>query len=63
MFADEPTANLDSISGGQIIDLLGELHAEGQTIVMVTHEDEYTRDVERIIYLEDGKIVDEEKRK
>jgi len=58
LFADEPTANLDSISGMQIIDLLGELHKNGQTIVMVTHEDEYTRDVERIIYLEDGQIVD-----
>lgn len=63
LFADEPTANLDSISGGHIIDLLGELHKDGQTIVMVTHEDEYTRDVDRIIYMEDGKIVDIKKRK
>ena len=63
LFADEPTANLDSISGNQIIDLLGELHKQGQTIVMVTHEDEYTRDVERIIYLEDGQIVDIKKKR
>ena len=61
LFADEPTANLDSVSGWQVIDLLGKLHQEGQTIVMVTHERQYTRDVERILHLEDGQIVHEEK--
>lgn len=59
IFADEPTANLDSISGNSIIDLLGELHKKGQTIVMVTHEDEYTRYCNRIITIEDGRIVEE----
>lgn len=59
LFADEPTANLDSISGTAIIDLLGCLNDEGQTIVMVTHEDEYTKYCNRIVYMEDGKIVDE----
>jgi len=63
LFADEPTANLDSISGKQIITLLGELHTKGQTIVMVTHEEEYAADADRIIYLEDGLIVDVKKRK
>ncbi|MFM2374317.1 MAG: hypothetical protein RLZZ234_312 [Candidatus Parcubacteria bacterium] len=57
LFADEPTANLDSISGRQVIDLLGELHKNGQTIVMVTHEEEYARDCDRIIRMEDGNIV------
>lgn len=57
LFADEPTANLDSISGGAIIELLGDLHKEGQTIVMVTHEDEYTKYCNRIIEIEDGKII------
>ncbi len=57
LFADEPTANLDSISGAAIIDLLGSLHAKGQTVVMVTHEEEYTKYCNRIIYMEDGKIV------
>jgi len=61
LFADEPTANLDSVSGNAIIDLLGELHTKGQTIVMVTHEDEYTRDVDRILNMKDGKIVEERK--
>lgn len=64
LFADEPTANLDSISGMQVIDLLSELHDKyGLTIVMVTHEPEYTKDVDRIIYIEDGLIVKEEKKK
>ena len=62
LFADEPTANLDSVSGTQVIDLLGDLHRGGQTLVMVTHEEEYTKDVERIIYIEDGLITREERR-
>ena len=57
LFADEPTANLDSISGEQVIDLLGQLNKEGQTIVMVTHEKEYTTYCNRIINMEDGRIV------
>lgn len=62
LFADEPTANLDSISGGQIIDLLGNLHKEGQTIIMVTHEYEYTKNCNRIVQMEDGKITSEERK-
>lgn len=61
IFADEPTANLDSVSGRAIIDLLGCLNAEGQTIVMVTHEEEYTQFCNRIIYMEDGKVVNEKR--
>lgn len=60
LFADEPTANLDSVSGQAIIDLLGDLNHKGQTIVMVTHEDEYTKYCNRIIRMEDGRIVNEE---
>ncbi len=64
LFADEPTANLDSISGGQIIDLITCLHEkEGQTVVMVTHEDEYATNCDRIIRMEDGLIVDHNERK
>ena len=59
LFADEPTANLDSVSGRQIITLLGELHRNGQTIVMVTHEEEYAKDCDRIIYMEDGLVTHE----
>ena len=57
LFADEPTANLDTISGNSIIELFEQLHKKGQTIVMVTHEDEYAKYCDRIIHLEDGKIV------
>lgn len=59
LFADEPTANLDSVSGNSIIELFKELNNAGQTIVMVTHEDEYTKYCHRIVHLEDGKIVRE----
>lgn len=59
LFADEPTANLDSISGKAVIDLLTKLHREGQTIVMVTHEEEYATSCDRIIFMEDGLIVNE----
>jgi putative ABC transport system ATP-binding protein len=57
LFADEPTANLDSVSGEQIIKLFRELNQAGQTIVMVTHELEYGKMADRIIQLSDGQIV------
>jgi len=57
IFADEPTANLDSVSSQQVIDLLTELHRNtGQTIVMVTHEREYANPCNRIIHIADGLI-------
>ena len=60
LFADEPTANLDSASGRAVIDLLATLHKKGQTIVMVTHEHEYTNHCDRIVHLDDGQIVSTE---
>lgn len=63
LFADEPTANLDTISGTQVIDLITKLNKEGQTVVMVTHEQEYAVNCDRIIYMEDGVIVNEERLK
>lgn len=59
LFADEPTANLDSVSGEAIITLLSELNKKGQTIVMVTHEEEYTEYCNRIVSMEDGVITDD----
>ncbi len=57
LFADEPTANLDSASSHMVMESFLELHKEGQTIIMVTHEDEYAKKAGRIIGLKDGKIV------
>lgn len=62
IFADEPTANLDSTSGREIINLLGSLHKEGHTIVMITHEAEYTDRCDRLIIVEDGVIISDESR-
>lgn len=59
IFADEPTANLDSVSGRDIIELLTCLHDEGQTIVMVTHEEEYAQNCDRIVFMEDGLVTKE----
>ena len=59
LFADEPTANLDNISSEAVMEIFKELHSQGQTIVMVTHEPEYTVYCDRIIYLSDGNIIDE----
>lgn len=62
LFADEPTANLDSVYGTQVIDLITDLNRKyKQTVVMVTHEREYAMNCDRIINLEDGLIVGEEK--
>ncbi|MFA5841235.1 MAG: ABC transporter ATP-binding protein [Candidatus Paceibacterota bacterium] len=62
LFADEPTANLDNESSRIIMNIFKKLHSEeGQTIVMVTHETEFSKFAQRIIHLDDGKIVGEEK--
>jgi len=60
LFADEPTANLDNESSRAVIDIFKELHKEGQTIIMVTHEDQYAHMAQRIIKLDDGKIISSE---
>lgn len=57
IFADEPTANLDSETSDQVIKVFLDLNKEGQTIIMVTHEPEYAALGDRIILLSDGKIV------
>ncbi|MFZ2150171.1 MAG: ABC transporter ATP-binding protein [Minisyncoccia bacterium] len=57
LFADEPTANLDNESSRIVMDIFKELHKGGQTIIMVTHEVEYSKFAERIIHLDDGKII------
>lgn len=59
IFADEPTANLDSETSENILNAFIDLHKGGQTIVMVTHEPEYAKLTDRIVHLSDGVIVDE----
>ncbi len=63
LFADEPTANLDSASSSAVIESLKRLHEKGQTIVMVTHEEEYTVDCDKVIYLIDGQVAEERTKK
>src|SRR5207249_3652459 len=59
LLADEPTGNLDSKNGAAVIELLRDLHREGATICMVTHDSRYERHADRTIHLFDGKLVDE----
>jgi putative ABC transport system ATP-binding protein len=60
LLADEPTGNLDSRNSEQVMDLLAELHRDGATICMVTHDPRYARYATRTVHLFDGKIVEEE---
>jgi len=57
IFADEPTGNLDSVSGAQVMNILEELNNQGKTIILVTHEQDTARHARRIIQLKDGRIV------
>ena len=56
MLADEPTGNLDSRSTADVLDLLDEIHAEGKTIVIITHEDDVAERAGRVVTLRDGKV-------
>src|SRR6266511_1742208 len=59
LLADEPTGNLDSKNGDAVMDLLRELHREGATICMVTHDTRFARHADRQIHLFDGRVVEE----
>jgi len=59
LLADEPTGNLDSKSGEAVMDLLRELHRDGATLCMVTHDPRYARHADRSVHLFDGRVVDE----
>ena len=60
LLADEPTGNLDSGSGEAVMGLLDELHKDGATICMVTHDVRYAKLAQRTVYLFDGRVVNEE---
>jgi len=57
ILADEPTGNLDSKTGKEIMGMLDELHDGGHTIILVTHEDDIAMHAERVIHLKDGKVA------
>jgi putative ABC transport system ATP-binding protein len=62
LLADEPTGNLDSKNGEAVMELLRDLHREGATICMVTHDPRFARHADRTVHLFDGRIVDEDSR-
>ncbi len=59
VLADEPTGNLDSDSSAEVMALLREIHAEGRTVVMVTHARDVAEVASRLIYVRDGQVVDD----
>src|SRR6185503_7931343 len=59
LLADEPTGNLDSKNGDAVMDLLCQLHANGATICMVTHNPDYAKKATRVVHLFDGRIVED----
>jgi putative ABC transport system ATP-binding protein len=58
LLADEPTGNLDSKNGESVMELMRELHAEGATICMVTHDPRYALHADRSVHLFDGRVVE-----
>ena len=59
VLADEPTGNLDSRTGGDIVELLNQLHGEGRTIVMITHDRDVAATLPRVVRIHDGKLEEE----
>jgi putative ABC transport system ATP-binding protein len=62
ILADEPTGNLDSKSGAEILDLFDELHDQGKTLIMVTHSDEMAERSQRLVRLRDGLVESDDRR-
>ncbi|MBQ7100234.1 MAG: ABC transporter ATP-binding protein [Clostridia bacterium] len=61
ILADEPTGNLDSRSGKEVMQILHELHKEGRTVILITHDNGIAGEAERVIRIQDGKIVEDYK--
>src|ERR687886_437610 len=61
LLADEPTGNLDSTNGEAVMELLRDLHRQGSTICMVTHDPRYAKHADRSVHLFDGRVVEEER--
>src|SRR5207249_10688084 len=60
LLADEPTGNIDAANGGALMELLRELHRNGATICMVTHDSRYAQHADRTVQLFDGRVVEEQ---
>jgi putative ABC transport system ATP-binding protein len=56
LLADEPTGNLDSVTGQEVMALLSDLHAQGRTIILVTHDAEVARYAQRTLWMQDGRL-------
>jgi putative ABC transport system ATP-binding protein len=61
IIADEPTGNLDSVDSKVVMELFSDIHRQGNTIILVTHNPELTRYANRVIYMQDGRIIGDEK--
>ena len=61
VFADEPTGNLDSQTGDDVMELFKELNSQGQTIILITHEEDIAMQSKRIINIKDGLIESDER--
>ena len=59
LLADEPTGNLDSRSGEDIMQILRELHSEGRTVVLITHDNDIALTTQRVIRILDGKVAED----
>ena len=62
LLADEPTGNLDSVTGVEIMNLFEKLHEQGNTIILVTHEHDVAQHAHRTIHIRDGKVASDERR-
>lgn len=61
ILADEPTGNLDTSSGKEVMRILHELHKEGRTVILITHDNGIAEEAERVIRIQDGKIIEDYK--
>ena len=61
ILADEPTGNLDSSSGREVMKILHKLHEDGRTIILITHDNDIADEAQRVIRIHDGKIVEDRK--
>jgi putative ABC transport system ATP-binding protein len=63
ILADEPTGNLDSQTGAEIMALFADLHSKGHTLVLVTHEADIAENAHRVIHIRDGVVASDERKK